>query len=199
MRVGNIGFVLVTLAVLSGAGAAQAAEEAPPVIAIYTESFRRSSTHTGLQVIVALWADGRIVWSVSATNGSSPYREGKFSPEKLTNLLDRWAQKDAFTDKALARAWYGPEAAYTTIAIDDGQRRLKMRSWHEQFEQNTNLVALASGITPLQGRDRENLLRGEPAEYRKFRKVWSEVRQAVAGLVPQAGEPDTGPIQIEHR
>ena len=199
MSMGNIGSVLVTLTILVGTAAARGAEGGPPVIAIYTEGLRRSSTNTGPQVIAALWADGRIVWSASATNGGPPYRQGKFLTEKLRTLLDRLAEKDVFADKTLARAWYGPDAAYTTIAIGDGQRRLRLRSWHERFEQNTNLVALASGITSLQGRNRETLLREEPAEYRKFREVWSELRQAVAGLVPQTGVPYTGPIQIERR
>jgi hypothetical protein len=153
----------------------------------------------GFPVIAALWPDGQIVWSESQIKGGSPYRQGKFAPEKLDALLDTLERKQVFRDAAQFRGSFGPDAGYTIIAIDDGRRRLRMESWHESFEQNTNLVATAAGITTLRGAKREDVLRKQPEAYRRFRDTWSEIRQAVAALIPKTGDVYAGEIPIPGR
>jgi len=83
--------------------------------------------------------------------------------------------------------------------IEDGRRRLRMESWHELFEQNTNLVATAGGITPLGGARREDVLQKQPETYRRFRDTWSEIRQAVEALIPKTGAPYEGKIQMPEK
>lgn len=125
--------------------------------------------------------------------------EGRFEPDKLKSLLDKLEQDGVFSDQALSRAWFGPDASFTTIAIDDGSRQLKLRSWHELSERNTNTVATANGLSSLSGRDRDELLKQQPDDYRRFRKTWSAVRQGIAALIPESGEPYTGTIPIPRR
>ncbi len=153
----------------------------------------------GFPVIAALWSDGRIVWSESRIPGGPPYRQGRFAREKLDSLLDTLERKQVFRDAARFRGNFGPDAGYTTIAIDDGRRRLRLESWHESFEQNTNLVATAGGITTLRGAKREDVLRQQPEAYRRLRNTWADIRQAVEALTPRGGKSYEGEIQIPGR
>jgi hypothetical protein len=179
---------------------ARAAETNAPTLIIYRfVGARAVSGQISFPVIVAVWRDGRIVWSESRIKGGPPYQQGRFPREKLDALLGTLERQQVFRDAAQLRGSFGPDAGYTTIAIDDGRRRLKMESWHELFEQNTNLVATASGITPLRGEKREDVLRKQPETYRRLRNTWSEIREAVEALIPKKGEPYEGEIQIPEK
>lgn len=194
----NLSLVCVLITgFLQAAGRAE--ETNPPTLAIYTTETGRSRPHFGPKIVVALWNNGTVVWSASSFEGGPPYQQGRFPREKLDSLLQGLESKGAFTNTALNRGWLGPDASFTTIAISDGQRRLQLRSWHELFERRTNLVATALGIEPLGTRDRAQVLREQPELYRQFQSVWSEIRRAVAELVPKTGEAYEGQIQIPPR
>jgi hypothetical protein len=168
-----------------------------PVLAIYHTHSRPHTTNAS--VVVALWDDGRIVWSTATSGGGPPYRVARFDQAKLHALLDRLEHERQFSDTTTRRSWFGPDASYTTIAVDDGRRRLRLQSWHEFAEQKTNLIATAGGLEPLAGRDREQLLLSQPADYRRFLQIWKDIRQAVTVLIPRSGEPFDGPININYR
>lgn len=198
LRWNLLGFHGLGLAFISTAIAAPEPPATPPAhfvhpsLAIYASEFVRRPHNRGFQVIAAVWADGRIVWPAPATNGTTGFLQGRFSPEKLQALLTRLRKKGAFEDKALAQPWVGPNSGYTTILVEDGARQLKMRSWHEKFEKNPNLVVLASGVTALKGQDREELLENQPEDYRRFRATWAEIRRFVEEIMPEKGEPYDG-------
>jgi hypothetical protein len=185
------------LAALPNATAVAGDTNAPVVLICTTHGHPKpgdTKTDLSLRVVAALWNDGKIVWSESRLRGGPPYRQGQFTREKMDALLGSLEAQGAFTNATLRRPWFGPDSQTTRIVIDDGRRRLKLESWHELFEQNTNLVATAQGITSLNGRERDAVLAGQPEEYRHFRKTWSEVRDAVASLIPPKGEPCDGPV-----
>ena len=189
--------LLAVLLVLLSGGAARAADTNAPTLMICRFAGGPARTgEIGFPVIAALWADGRIVWSESHIQGGPPYRQGRFAREKLDSLLDTLERKQVFRDAAQFRGSFGPDAGYTTIAIDDGRRRVRIQSWHESFEQNTNLVATAGGITTLRGAKREDVLRKQPEAYRRLRNTWAEIRQAVEALIPKSGQPFEGEIPI---
>ncbi len=178
---------------------AHAATNAPTLIIYRFADGPARTGEIGFPVIAALWPDGQIVWSESRIKGGPPYRQGKFPREKLDALLGTLEHKQVFADAAQFRGNFGPDAGYTTIAIDDGRRRVRIESWHETFEQNTNLVATAAGITTLRGAKREDVLRKQPEAYRRLRTTWSEIRQAVEALIPKTGEAYEGEIPIPQR
>jgi hypothetical protein len=183
------------------AGFVPGVETNAPSLVIYTSGGYPppGATNFGPQIIVVLWSDGKIVWSGNEITGGPPLRQGSFPKEKLAALMDTVERKGAFTNQALRRAWLGPDSRFTTIAADDGRRKLRLLSWHELFEQRTNLVATAHGIEGLGGRNRDTVLQDQPEDYRQFRKIWSEIRQAVVALVPMTGEPYEGPLPIPTR
>jgi hypothetical protein len=57
-------------------------------------------------------------------------------------------------------------------------------------------LVTAGGITSLRGQKREDALQAQPEEYRRFRNTWSEIRQAVAALIPQTGTPYADEIPL---
>ena len=196
-RTGLSALPVLLLACFASAGIAQT--NTPTLVIYVSPSLRPAATNTGPQIITAVWNDGRIVWSQSPVGGGAPYREGRFEPDKLASLLDTLEGRGTFTNASLARARVGPDSSSTIIAIDDGRRRLRMRSWHELFEQGTNLVVTSQGVEPLAGRNRQEVLEQQPEDYRRMRQTWSEIRQGVAALVPKAGEPFEGTIPIPRR
>jgi hypothetical protein len=147
-------------------------------------------------IVAALWDDGRIVWSETGIGGGPPLRQGQFAPEKLKSLLGSLVAQGAFTNAALRRTWTGPDSQTTKIVINDGPRRLRMESWHELFESNTNLIVTAQSVASLNGRDREAVQREQPEAYRQFRSTWKQIRDAVASLIPAKGEPFNGKVPI---
>ncbi len=93
-----------------------------------------------------------------------------------------------FFDQAVCprRSWLGPDFGFTLIeGFQDGHMHF-MQSWHEQFESNTNLVVIDGWAEPLDGRSRDSAIKNWSAEYRNFRRLWSDVRLLAAEFVKRA-------------
>jgi hypothetical protein len=148
----------------------------------------------GPNLVVALWGDGKIIWSNKRVAGGPPYFQGQFDAKKLNALLGSLESQGVLTNAARKRAWYGPDSKTTRININDGPYRLALESWHEFFEASSNLIATAQSVRSLEGRNRDEVLREQPPDYRQFRKTWSEIRGKVEELIPAKGEPWTGKL-----
>jgi hypothetical protein len=81
--------------------------------------------------------------------------------------------------------------------MQSGTRRLKMQSWHERYERNGKVVALSTGLTPLNGRKLEDALKADTAEYRHFRDQWTKLRKRIAALIPKEGKPTSGTFELK--
>jgi len=143
--------------------------------------------HGQVRLILAIWKDGYAVWSENQVGGGPPYQTGDVDPQRLTAVLNKLEGAGVFRDPALKKPYFGLDSSSTVVAVADGCRALHMRSWHELFESNPNLVATSYGITSLDGRDREAVLRSEPKSYRHFRSVWKYVRDELAAILPKEG------------
>ena len=168
-----------------------------PVAAVYTQGWWSKGSEIGNpdairpRVIVALWADGRIVWSDNSIEGGPPYREATLEPARVEELLKNLEERDVFADPGLSsRLYFGPDSTWSAIVVLHDGKYLNMQSWHELFEQRPNLVGTAQGITSLGQRSREEVLADQPEEYREFRRVWSVVKEALLALIPgEGGKP----------
>lgn len=146
------------------------------------------------EVIVAIWKDGRVIWSEAddAMIGGPPYFEGSIDPKVLAEFLAEVDNKGWFNDPALKQNYIAPPepilcipAPWTEIIIlGDGGKVLYMQSSHELYEDTPNLVAEATGIASLDGRDRAQVLAEQPEDYRRFRAIWSELRNRLQELIP---------------
>jgi len=171
-------------------------EHVLPLVAIYYEDWGRGSRVFGPQIILAIWRNGRVVWSRDALKGGPPYRTGRVARGRLRKLLEGLDASGIFKDPTLNDANFGPDSQFITIAIADGRRRLNMASWHEVYEANSDLVATSAGLEPLDGRDRAAVLAAEPESYRRYRRLWGEVRHRLTSLLPRDGEA-AGPLKFK--
>jgi hypothetical protein len=190
-----------------------------PMLAIYRTQPKLGNAVIEPQFIIAVWEDGRIIWAsggphpnprlrrtprsleFAQTRGGLPYQEGGIPKEKLDEMLCTLEKQRVFSDEALAREIYrrrpGPDTWCTTILINRGGKKWEMQSPHEHFEENTNTVFTAAYPEALDGRIKEAVLKQQPMIYQNFRKTWSDIRKAFAGLIPDKGEPFNGKIQVE--
>lgn len=188
---------LVGLVLLSAGGARGA--EATPAIAVSVESFgmaRRGAAAWPI-LLVAAWADGRIVWSRDQRDGGAPYLRGRIEPERVTGVLQQFEKRGVFSRANLKQAWFGPDATYQAIWLQSGDRQTRLQTWHELAERNPKVVVVGGSIRPLEGRNRKEVLREDSAEFREFREVWSDLRRAIAGLIPKKGEEVVGALGME--
>ncbi len=172
-------------------------DEAGTVAAVYVLDHGRGAPPRGPNRIAASWGDGHVVWSRARLRGGAPYLSARIDPQALAALVERLERDGTFADEDLAHVRFGPDSAFTTILVRAGERRLKLQSWHELFEENDKLVATSRGITALDGRKRADVLREDAADYRRFRAEWDALRTAVAGMIPRQGTASSGTLVQE--
>jgi hypothetical protein len=159
-----------------------------PLMLLYQAGDRRLST---TRLDVAVWSDGRIVW-----RRGDDLLESRVATHNVDDLLQQLHREGVFGDGNVDVFYAGPSANVEVIEINLPDRRIRLSSWHDLFEQNQNLIATSRGIEPLNGRNRDNVLAREPKEYRRFRHLWADIRSTVESWLPLDGEPYTGDIPI---
>ena len=167
-----------------------------PAILVYEDSHGRRPDAPGRRKAVeaAVWADGRIAW-----RAGDAMRQARIDPADVHALLERLLRNGAFGDGKVDLVHFGPDSGFEVIEVRHAGRVLRMRSWHELFERNPNLVVTSAGVGSLEGRDRDAVLAAEPPEYRQFRRTWFDIRSAVRSWVPSDGQPFDGDIPIDGR
>src|SRR5690242_6379759 len=75
---------------------AEGGQAMPPLVAVYFSDWGWVSRVHGPQVLLAIWRDGRIVWSLDPIKGGPPYRTGRLAPQKLEALLGDLDQRGLF-------------------------------------------------------------------------------------------------------
>lgn len=149
-------------------------------------------------VIAAVWADGTIVWSKDPKNGGPPYLTAKIDPAGTAAFLTRMEKDGVFKKTADDLVHWGPDASYHRIELVHGKQHVYLESWHELYERSPKVVATSHGLSTL-GDDetREQVLRRDQPSYRAFRKLWQEIRDFTARLIPDKGEPHDGDLGWE--
>jgi len=168
--------------------------EAAPAIAVFTESMGRVATGTdrGPHFLTTVWSDGRIVWSRDQQKGGAPYLTARIEPTRVQELLKQFDERGVFKKPGLRRSWFGPDSSFHAICLSSGDRQTRLATWHEGFERNPNLVVINGGVTSLNGRNRDEVIRSDTKEFQEFRRVWSELRAAITALIPADGQPYSG-------
>jgi hypothetical protein len=165
-----------------------------PLILIYCDSYggRELSQAPHDQIDTAVWSDGRIVWQAGGS-----MRQARIDTKKIDELIQKLHRDGVFGDGNAYYGNVGPDSTFDVIDVRLPDRRHKLHSWHEGFEHNPKLVVTSRGVEALEGRNRDAVLAAEPPEYRRFLRIWSEIRTTVRSWVPSAGEPFTGTVPID--
>ena len=99
------------------AGKTRSITEADPVLAIFVEDWSWGSQVNRL--IVAIWGDGKAVWSENVFSGGSPFRSAQINPNKLTKLLARM-ERDGYFDKKRSQSQIGFDSVFTSMSTVSG-------------------------------------------------------------------------------
>jgi hypothetical protein len=94
----------------------------------------------------------------------------------VTDLVGRLRQQLEAND---IKDNFGPDDGFMEIVIKSGGQSWTLRSWHPQFEQNSQLVVTSKGVEPLNGRSRAEVLAAEPENYRNFRSLFDSLLAAM--------------------
>jgi len=167
-------------------------DEAESVFAVYLENAGGGpgDPKEWPALVLAVWADGHVVWSEDHLNGGPPYRASDIDPARFVALLSAFERDGLFELKDTLH--FGPDSVSTVVLVKSGARTTRLQSWHEQPEVGGKIVGLQGGLFGLDGRRRLDVLREASAEWLFFRFVWSETRQRLAALVPCGGTPVSG-------
>ena len=191
-------FLIVFCPVLSTLSSTVRCEDAPPpAIAVTIEA--RGETLAAVdspRIIMAAWLDGRLIWSHDQTKGGAPFLTAQIDPAKILAVLDRFEKEDVFKKDKVRRSWFGPDSSFHSVWLKSGVRHVQVRTWHELFEANPNLVAVNGGITALNGRKREDVIQSDTKEFQTFRKLWTDIRTSTSALIPKAGKPFADPLKL---
>jgi len=172
--------------------AADADRQDPPVISLYyTPGLHEDFEENVIlpSVILAVWANGDIIWSKNPIKGGAPYFKGQCAPAKIDKTLEELKTSGAFEDITFNHPIYGPDSSFVTIAIYRGLDRLNMESWHEIVEMDPNLAATKQGVIKVQLERRANIFAQQPEIYQRYRKMWKRIREAIMTLLPHEGKP----------
>jgi hypothetical protein len=138
-----------------------------PVAAIYVRD-PRGWNRPGFAVLLAVWANGDIIWSEDTIGGGPPFREAQINGENVSSILERILaskETDDFADLEL-REEFNP---HTILAItgDDVDGLLRWRPYDE-FEESNHT-------------DSESV---DPSV-----REWMEILKELTSLIPAEGTP----------
>jgi hypothetical protein len=168
-----------------------------PAVAVFTEDWSLGSTNIGPRFLTAVWPDGRIIWARNQQEGGPPYLTAKIEPVKVQTLLEQFAKPGVFDKPGLRRSWFGPDSSFQVIWLQSGTNTTRLETWHELFERNPKLVVISGGVTTLNRRKREDVIRTDSKEFRDFRQLWTDLRAAVTGLIPADGRDYWGTLELK--
>jgi len=102
-----------------------------------------------------------------------------------------------FSNKELSKNNFGPESIFTTIYIKSRKKQLKMRSWHEYYEQNAESVVNEGGVHTDKDHGRLKMLKESSKEFLFYRLMWNEIRLKTSHLIPSESKPMKGKIVMK--
>jgi hypothetical protein len=177
---------------------AHASDDVPPVIAVTIDGGgMRTDWQLYPRIIMAVWPDGKIIWSEDPAKGGLPFRVSRIEPAKTQALLTKFEKQSVFQKDEFRHSWFGPDSTYHSIWLSTGAKHIRVESWHELLETNPNLVVTNGGVASLEGRKREDVIASDTKEFQTFRKLWSDLRTSTSSLIPKEGTPHTEPLKLK--
>lgn len=159
-----------------------------PFFAMYVQDFRHplsGRTTNNIDVIVAVFRDGRVIYSHDLLNGGAPYGTTAVGHERIEQFLRDLEMLKCLSSPEYQSSYFGPDSKITTITGRLHDRFFEMRSWHEQFECDDGLIVTDRGVESLKDRTKAEVSKKTSPEYERFRTAWDKLRQRAAALLPE--------------
>ncbi len=158
-----------------------------PAVIVWYENWGLGAKTIEPQILVAIWTNGRVMWSTNTVYGGAPYFEAKVDPAKSLEFLNSCRNRGYFGAKYI-RNYFGPDSWFTGIYLTSGTNSFVTRSWHEVAEMNPKTVAASYGLRRLGGQNRDDFLKKDTPEYQEYRAMWTDVRKMIGDLLPCQGD-----------
>jgi hypothetical protein len=140
----------------------------------------------GNTTVLEVMRSGRIEW----TRSDGVRRLARIDAARVEQVVQELRTGELSGGKWVGERYTGPDAEATRIVVRDGDETIiDVASWHENFESDPRLAATVTGIIPLAGKSREEVLAAQPAGYQEFRRRWQRVIALLRSLIPQDGRP----------
>jgi hypothetical protein len=137
------------------------------------------------RLILALWPDGKIVWSRDYVAGGPPYFGGAVVPHTLRNFLSRLKSDGRLGDKRLVRPRVSFESEFSTILARVEGREFRLQSDHE--------IQAARGS----GRTSDGIVEQKSGD-RHFQAVWRDILTQATGFITKNGVGIDGDLKSKH-
>lgn len=139
-------------------------------------------SHLTAFLVILAGACGLLAGELSITvtehqHERKPEKIAEFSAadeQTRSEMLALWekARKDIAKDH---RMMFGPDSGYISIKLINGKDEIHLASWHPLYEANPKLVVTSHGVTALDGRKREDVLKADKAWYQDMRRIFDEI------------------------
>ena len=143
-----------------------------------------------LRVVLAVWPNGRIIWSDDTILGGAPYREATISAESINQLELDLQALGTFTSVHSVATWgtYGVVSSSMVGLFANGDH-FEMTSDHAIYEHQFPGRVNTPRSVALNGRTRATALAEEASpDYQTFRAEWDQLYGRLLELVPETNE-----------
>jgi hypothetical protein len=177
---------------------AHAGDDVPPAIAVTIEGGDlRADWQSYPRIMMAVWPDGKIIWSQDQTKGGPPFRVSRIEPAKTQALLTKFEKQSVFQKDKFRHSWLGLDSTYHSIWLSSGAKHIRVETWHELWEANPDLVVIHGNVTTLEGRKRDDVIASDTKEFQAFRKLWTDLRTSTSSLIPKKGTPLSESLKLK--
>ncbi len=134
-------------------------------------------------LVIALYEDGRLIWSEDAISGGPPYRMAHTDEEEVKQLRLQ-LESSGFIREGI-HSHIVRDSAFLIIYVNGTNGCMNLRSSHEPLESGGKFIAREHGFARLKkGSSIADILSQESIQYQEFRATWSAVKGSLLNLIP---------------
>ncbi len=136
-----------------------------------------------LNIILAVYPSGKIVWSDDRIKGGAPYYSAQIDPDQVEEAMDK--TKEAGLLDVGDRFFVPPDAGYASMTFNrPGHPLVKFGTWHEALA-----AYRAEKGTVVESENKSDLERQIAIDWDQLKAIWFP-------LIPAEGAPDAA-IRLE--
>lgn len=160
-------------------------------------TYRISMTYAEIVSVVVI-EDGRIYWidqrDVKSVGehydilhnqllDGGTFKHATIDRDRITSFIQNLKQNDIFQNPGTEAAYYDHTMSH--ITVNTPSHRLRLVTRHEAVESSGHWFLCFDGNRlSTAGATTESLLSSQPEDYRRFRKVWDDVKSQIISLIP---------------